>query len=62
MVLLCWWNFYVAYYLTLEGLAWIVGWNIAALRLGCDVLSYVILCISFITLMKISFHKHCGCE
>ena len=32
-----------------RGLAWIVGWNIATLRLGCDVLSYVILCISLIT-------------
>ena len=36
MVLLCQWTFQVAYYLSLEDLAWIVGWNIAALRLGCD--------------------------
>ena len=28
-----------AYYLALEALAWIVGWNIAVLRLGCNVLS-----------------------
>ena len=46
------------HYHPLEALSWIVGWNIAALRLGCDVLSYVILCISFITLIQISFHKH----
>ena len=48
----------MAYYLDLEALAWIVGWKIAVLRLGCDVLSYVILYISLITIIKISFHKH----
>ena len=32
-------------------MAWIFGWNNVALKLGCDVLSYVILCISLITLM-----------
>ena len=42
------------------GLAWIVGWNIAMLRLGCNVIFYVILCISLITLIQIYFHK-CYC-
>ena len=45
------------YYLALEALSWIVGWNIAASGLGCNVLSYVILCISSITLIQICFHK-----
>ena len=46
-------------YLALEVLDWIVGWNIAALRLGCNVLSYVIICISLVTLIQIAFHKRC---
>ena len=44
MVLLCWWNFQVIpiilwedYYIDLEALAWIVGWKVVALRLGCDI-------------------------
>ena len=39
------------------GLDWIVGWNIAALSLGFDVISYVIICIFLITLIQISFHN-----
>ena len=30
----------MAYYLALEALAWIVGWKIAMLSLGCDVPSH----------------------
>ena len=41
------------------GLAWIVGWKVVALRLGCNVLS---LCNSMylVDYNNInSFHKHC---
>ena len=55
MVLLCWWNFQVIpillwedHYLALEALAWIFGWKITTLSLGCNVLSYVIPRISLI--------------
>ena len=27
------------YYLVLEALAWIFGWKVAALRLGCEIIS-----------------------
>ena len=38
-------------------LAWIVGWKVATLRLGCEIPTFVILYISLITLIQISFHK-----
>ena len=50
----------MAYYLALEALAWIVGWKVVALGLGCDIPTFVILCISLIALIQISFHK-CYC-
>ena len=46
-------------YHPLEALAWIFGWKVAALRPGCDIPTFVILCISLITLIQISFRKHC---